>query len=127
LARKNCQYHYYWNTKNSQLHYGIDIICTQNAKIYAMANGTIQNVGISSFELSAPNLQYFDNDSTYTATILYSNVRLNSGISSGSAVTAGQEIGYVTNEKNCGAYNSSYLHISILQENINIDPMLLIE
>ena len=122
-----------YNFKTSP-HTGIDIYCTYNEPIFAAGDGTIRNIGTSSFELNVKNLPYYDAEEStdvYEIYTVYSNARLAGGLSDGSSVEKGELIGYVTSDRQCGENGTSYyLHFKIRafqSGEKNIDPFLLVE
>jgi len=76
-------------------------------------------------------LPVYNSDVLYSAVIKYDNVRLIPSLTSGKTVTAGEEIGYVADEKSCGDITTNYLHFQVTATqngvSFNVDPLLLIE
>lgn len=121
------------------MHEGIDIKANPGTPVYAMCKSEITNIRGNTVTLIARDENevhfWIDEDATTQVRATYENFTPVAGLSEGEIVSAGQQIGIVSDAKKCNGHETNapytYLHIKteIKKNRITwqtIDPFLLI-
>lgn len=102
-------------TEEEQFHLGIDVVSLTNLNVYAVAHGTVSYTG---YDDSYGNYMVIDHKDGYQS--LYAHLE---EIFPHTDVLQGEKIGVLGST---GASTGEHLHIEILKDGENIDPLSLI-
>ena len=106
-----CDYRDTWSAarSNGRVHLGTDIVAAEGNEVYAVTSGTVSKVYVDApGSLSGNGLRIARGDGTY---FFYAHLSaIAPGIAAGSAVSAGQLIGYVGHTGNAG---TAHLHLEV--------------
>ena len=127
-----------WNVRHCSLsqHKGIDISCGVGTDVHSVIDGEITTVDETNHivVITTDNkFNFWYDDKKNKVRVTFENVQIKSGLVAGSTVKAGDVIGKVTNNRNCGKTHNdkastAYLHIKVEGGKNSyfdvIDPML---
>ena len=111
-----------WNQEHCSInqHNGLDIIRNSGSNVYAMVSGKITDYDPDTHSLTIVSSKKVDlwYDKERKVKILYSNVKLKSGLNNGDVLSAGEKIGTSTSDRNCVTTKNEkavydYVHVQV--------------
>lgn len=103
--------------KQWEIHKAIDFVPTDNLSVYAVANGTVTNVYTNYLEGTVIEISHDDG-----LVSIYKSLDSDVLVQVGDTVSAGTEIGTVSNSMAQELNTSSHLHFEMTLNGVKVDP-----